>query len=208
METSDGKRHEPRAARPRASCRSLAGSACRAGRQAGEADRVPWGFVVVTDERNIAHCPHSVDGRPQCGLSGRYQSASGNLLLMTQDFDEARRQAVAVGWADSPLDQKSYAAMHGISPRTLREWVRRLGVVDRPAVRALVIIDTAIAQLQALRAALDAGEARRSGEHAAHVADEPNRHAEPEPHAPAPAASAAAEPGLVPMPIPRPGVFW
>lgn len=105
----------------------------------------------------------------------------GNLWNMTQDFDEARRQAVARGWATSPLDQKTYAAQNGISARTLREWVRRYGVGDRPAARALAIIDTAIDQLRALRAALVAEEARHAGgdceevpekeRHAAAVAD-------------------------------------
>jgi hypothetical protein len=82
---------------------------------------------------------------------------------MTQDFDEARRQALARGWAASPLDQKTYAAQNGISARTLREWVRRYGVTSRPAARAIAIIDMAIAQLQVLRAGVVAEEACQVG---------------------------------------------
>ena len=85
----------------------------------------------------------------------------GNLRCM--DFDNAARARIARGWLNSSLDQRAYAAQHGISTRTLRQWVSRYGAPDRPAARAKAIIDTAINQLQALRTALDAEEERLSG---------------------------------------------
>lgn len=133
---------------------------------------------------------------------------------MNQDFDEARRKAVARGWASSPLDQESYAAKHNISARTLREWVRRYGVTDRPGARALAIINTAITQLQALRAGLDAEEACQVGEENEPapdpIADCQERHAGPE--AACPVTSSADTPAKpVPAgwkPMPRHGFFW
>jgi hypothetical protein len=82
---------------------------------------------------------------------------------MKQDIDEARRQAVARGWASTSLDQASYAAQHGISARTLREWVRHYGVTDRPVAKAVAILDDIITQLQAMRAALVAEAACQVG---------------------------------------------
>ena len=97
-------------------------------------------------------------------------------------FDEDARRRIAQGWAATSLDQESYAAQHGISPRTLREWVRLYGVGGRPAARVRAIIDDAIAQLLALRAALDAEGACRVGVEDAGpeaVRTERMRHAEP-----------------------------
>lgn len=97
-------------------------------------------------------------------------------------FDDETRRRIAQGWAASSLDQESFAAKHGISPRTLREWVRFYGAGSRPAARARAIIDSAIAQLQALRAALDAEEACQPGAVGVGqvaVMAQPERHAGP-----------------------------
>jgi len=78
-------------------------------------------------------------------------------------FDDAARARIARGWSSTPLDQPTYAAQHGISERTLREWARRFGAGRRPAARTRAIIESAIAQLQALRTALDAEDACHIG---------------------------------------------
>ena len=78
-------------------------------------------------------------------------------------FDDAARARIARGWTSTSLDQATYAAQNGISTRTLRQWVSRYGAGGRPAARARAIIESAIAELQALRTALGAEDARLSG---------------------------------------------
>ncbi len=71
---------------------------------------------------------------------------------MTND----QRAAVARGWTSSRMDQASYAQLHGIKPRTLREWVLRWAPTVPADVRALAIIDRAIRDLHELRDAVAA----------------------------------------------------
>ncbi|RUO93602.1 hypothetical protein D7Y11_08645 [Corallococcus sp. AB018] len=70
-----------------------------------------------------------------------------------------QRAAVARGWASSRMDQASYAQLHGIKPRTLRQWILRWAPTVPTDVRALTIIDQAIRDLQALRDAVSANVA-------------------------------------------------
>lgn len=117
------------------------------------------------------------------GMGERRAAAEARVIYCdVRMFDESARRRIAQGWTTTPLDQESYAAAHGISPRTLREWVRRHGSSDRPVARARAIIDDAIAKLQALRSALDAEEACRVGADVPGlevVRPQPARHAEP-----------------------------
>ena len=50
--------------------------------------------------------------------------ASGNLSTMTPLTPEAR-EAIALGWFDTPLSQTEYARQAGIAPRTLRLLLQR-----------------------------------------------------------------------------------
>jgi transposase-like protein len=98
-------------------------------------------------------------GRKGCRVAN--STAGGNLLGMT--FTEAERRLIAAGSRGTSCDQATYAAQHGISTRTLRGWVQRYGVGDRPVVRARAIVEGAIRQLQDLLAGLDAEAERRNG---------------------------------------------
>ena len=124
--------------------------------------------------------------------------------------DEARRQAVARGWAATSFDQAAYAAQHGISTRTLREWVRKYGAGERPMVRAVAIIDSTISQLQAMRAALVAEVACHAGGVASH--DDGGKQQEDERRAgsegPAEAKAAVEQEPIRPSPMPTPRFDW
>jgi transposase-like protein len=127
---------------------------------------------------------------------------------MTID-DEARRR-IARGWASTSLDQRTYAAQHGISPRTLRQWVRQFGMTARPEVRVREVVERAIADLTALLASLDADVARRE--------DSPEGVGEsPEPVTPERSTAAAADTEaktareadrVAPRAMPAAGVYW
>jgi transposase-like protein len=126
---------------------------------------------------------------------------------MTID-DEARRR-IARGWASTSLDQRTYAAQHGISARTLRQWVRQFGMTARPEARMREVVEKAIADLTALLASLDADAARRE--------DSPEESAAlPERAAPERSAAAAdngattsrATDRVVPRAMPAAGVYW
>lgn len=131
---------------------------------------------------------------------------SGNLLSMTLD-DEARAQVVRE-WMRSPLKQTEFCAEKGISPRVLREWMRRFGAGDRPEARALAIIDEALEKLTALRASVVAEAEGRFGRGEDAPAEQPERHAEL-----AQAPTTAASAGQVARPSPprpqgRGGFDW
>lgn len=129
-------------------------------------------------------------------------------------FDDTARARIARGWLNSSLDQPTYAAKHGISTRTLRLWVEKYGPGDRPAARARAIISSAIDQLHALQAALDADEAclagtQDDGDHEVPREAE-ERHAASETpttvgHMNVPEAEPARP---TPMPLPRDGFLW
>jgi transposase-like protein len=114
-------------------------------------------------------------------------------------FTDAERRLIAVGFRNATSDQRTYAAKHGISTRTLRGWVRRYAVGDRPEVRVRAIVEGAIQQLQDLLAGLDAEAERRnaSGEMRVPVW-EPDRRAGPE---------AAPRRPAAPVPMPNAGFF-
>ena len=77
-------------------------------------------------------------------------------------FDNATRARIARGWAATSLDQPTYAAQHGISTRTLRDWVRRFGGDRRPHPQLRAAVVATIDQLQNVLAALDAEAAADS----------------------------------------------
>jgi len=77
-------------------------------------------------------------------------------------FDDAARAQIARGWLNSSLDQPTYAAEHGISDRTLREWLAKYGAGRRPEAQARAAIVASIEQLQKALAALDAEAAAES----------------------------------------------
>ncbi|MFP2960575.1 hypothetical protein ACLEPN_22825 [Myxococcus sp. 1LA] len=88
---------------------------------------------------------------------------SDNLPDMSREKNKSmtdnQRAAVARGWASSRMDQASYARLHGIKPRTLRQWVLRWAPTVPADVRALTIIEQVIRDLQALRDAVSANMA-------------------------------------------------
>ena len=51
-----------------------------------------------------------------------------------------QRAAIARRWASSGMDQAEYARLHGIRPRTLREWIQRWAPTTPADVRALAIV--------------------------------------------------------------------
>jgi len=112
-------------------------------------------------------------------------------------LDDVARAELVREWMRSSKTQGEFCAEKGISTRVLREWVRRFGITDRPEARARAIIDTAIAQLQALKAALDTEEtlpvANEQDACQEAAKDHTERHAEPEP-LPNPAATGAPAP--------------
>jgi hypothetical protein len=77
-------------------------------------------------------------------------------------FDDAARARIARGWLNSSLDQPAYAAQHGISTRTLRDWVCRYGGGRRPHAQLRAAIIAAVEQLQNVLTALDAEAAAGS----------------------------------------------
>jgi transposase-like protein len=113
-------------------------------------------------------------------------------------FTEPERRLIAAGWRSASCDQATYAADHGISTRTLRGWVQRYGVGDRPEARARAIVESAFRQLQDLLTALDAEAERRSGsgERERHSGT-PERKGLAEPKR----ISSTAVPGPKPMPL-------
>lgn len=88
---------------------------------------------------------------------------NGNLPGMSREKNnfttDTQRAAVARGWASSRMDQARYAQLHGIKPRTLRQWILRWAQTAPADVRALTIIEQAIRDLQALRDAVSANVA-------------------------------------------------
>jgi transposase-like protein len=77
------------------------------------------------------------------------------------NFDNAARARIARGWLNSSLDQNTYAAKHGVSSRTLRQWVTRYGA-GRPQAQLRAAIVASIEQLQNVLVALDAEAATDS----------------------------------------------
>lgn len=77
-----------------------------------------------------------------------------NLAAMV--FDNGARARIARGWLNSSLNQLAYAAMHGISTRTLRDWVCRYGGGRRPQAQLRAAIVASIEQLQNVLVVLDA----------------------------------------------------
>ena len=61
----------------------------------------------------------------------------------------SEKSAVARGWTKSGLTMSSYARMHGISERTLRNW-RAIYAPASPVTEARRTVEKAIGQLQAL----------------------------------------------------------
>ncbi|NNB93022.1 hypothetical protein HI113_03730 [Corallococcus exiguus] len=106
-----------------------------------------------------------------------------------QSMTDNQRAAVARGWASSRMDQASYAQLHGIKPRTLRQWILRWAPTAPADVRALTIIEQAIRDLQALHDAVSANVA-------CHPA---KQHQEPEHEEPVhpPSASPARRPAAL-----------
>src|SRR6266568_247842 len=84
----------------------------------------------------------------------RHPEPASNLVSMT--FDDAARARIARGWMTSSRDQRSYAAQHDISERTLRQWVARYCAGRRPQARLRAAVVASIEQLQNVLAALDA----------------------------------------------------
>jgi hypothetical protein len=76
--------------------------------------------------------------------------------LEAMHFDNAARARIARGWLNSSLDQPTYAAKHGISERTLRDWVSRYGAGRRPHIQLRSTIVATIEHLQNILAALHA----------------------------------------------------
>lgn len=118
-------------------------------------------------------------------------------------IDNETRTRLVREWMRSPLQQSEFCAVHGISTRALREWVRRFGTGDRPEARAVSIIDDAIERLRVLREALVAEQACQGGmteEQSAESDEEQElRHAEPE----RPALGGTPEPPPEPPPVKR-----
>ncbi|WP_147446835.1 hypothetical protein [Corallococcus sp. CA047B] len=79
-------------------------------------------------------------------------------------MNDEQRAAVARGWASSRMDQASYAQLHGIKPRTLRQWILRWAPKVPSDVRALAIIEQAIRDLQSLQDAVKADMACQPAE--------------------------------------------
>lgn len=126
----------------------------------------------------------------------------GNLSGMK--VSDAERRLIAAGWSSTSCDQATYAAKHGISARTLRSWVERYGVGDRPEAKARAIVLRAIDELQDLLAALDAEEARRNGGGEGESdGGMPERQGEPEPKV----TSVASNSAVAPRPMPPAGFF-
>ena len=75
-----------------------------------------------------------------------------------------QRAAIARGWASSGMDQTEYARLHGIKPRTLREWIQRWAPTTPADVRALAIVQQTLRDLQALHDALSAKVACQQAE--------------------------------------------
>jgi len=69
-------------------------------------------------------------------------------------FDNAARARIAKGWLNSSLDPPAYAAKHGISDGTLREWIAKYGSGRQPPGESRVFIAAAIEQIQRALATL------------------------------------------------------
>jgi transposase-like protein len=95
--------------------------------------------------------------------AARRSAPNTNLEGMTNWTDEARAR-VARGWTESALSQAAYAELHGISPRTLRDWVSRYASGEPSAERARSAIQNAIEALSEVLAALNAELAERPAE--------------------------------------------
>ena len=52
--------------------------------------------------------------------------------MTKKTFTAAERQQIAAGWHISGMSQPAYAALHGISDRTLREWIVRHAAPEAP----------------------------------------------------------------------------
>ena len=139
-------------------------------------------------------------------------SMSVNLLGMSREKNQSmtdnQRAAVARGWASSRMDQASYVQLHGIKPRTLRQWILRWAPTVPADVRALTIIEQAISDLQALRDAASANAV-------CHPAQQPQAPERKEPlHRPStdparrPAALTNAETIVVPPPPKKRAFEW
>jgi len=75
---------------------------------------------------------------------------------MTMPFTDQDRARVARGWRSSGLSQPIYAAEHGITDRTLRDWISRWAPVPPGgAVVARKVILQAIERLQSVLGGLD-----------------------------------------------------
>lgn len=155
--------------------------------------------------RRRAHVFLAWRGRPASDFSSERRrsagtAANGNLLL-AMTFDDAARARIARGWMNSSLDQPTYAAQHGISERTLRDWVGRFGGGRRPHAQLRAAIVASIEQFQSVLAALDA-EAAADTAGAAHDAEDAERHAGLEPPVP-PADVVSAPPEVLPAVPPK-----
>lgn len=97
--------------------------------------------------------------------------------------DTERRIEIARGWRASCLPQRSYAQQHGISDRTLREWLTRYAPTTPPDIEIVRrVIEDALRDLQALLAGLEPGDEHEPLQRRAPVTSEP-----PEPPTPPPA---------------------
>lgn len=75
---------------------------------------------------------------------------SPNLVDMTTTkISGSEKSAVARGWTESGLTMSSYARLHGISERTLRNW-RAIYAAASPVSEARRTVEKAVGQLQAL----------------------------------------------------------
>ena len=75
-----------------------------------------------------------------------------------------QRAIIAKGWASSGMAQVEYARLHGIKPRTLRDWIQRWAQTTSADVRALAIVQQTLRDLQALHDALAAKVACQQAE--------------------------------------------
>lgn len=91
-----------------------------------------------------------------------------NLPIMSREkntsMTDNQRAAIARGWASSGMDQAEYARLHGIRPRTLREWIQRWAPTTPADMRALAIVRQTLRDLQALHDALAANVACQQAE--------------------------------------------
>jgi transposase-like protein len=144
----------------------------------------------------------------------------GNLPGMGRFISDETRRRLATGWDPHVSTLRKYATENGVSERAIRNWRARLrheSGISQPAgsaaVPLLAVVDALQARLRELEAAV---EAAREAVAAAHSLLD-SMSAETAGgvmlrtvvvEAMPPSASTPPEPTAMPMPIPRPGVFW